>query len=202
VAQHVSEEAHVLRASAPDDHAQSLLGFGRAAGSDSFLLLVAEVSATLIGLFLVGLFFFVETGFRRLAAGEALEPYFRASTRIVLLLYALPLFLSLTLVALDLGWSQALFVALSLLLVAANVETIRCMLPVARAIRSPALLANEAAGTVLVALIVVVPWALGGLDPTREDLTWAILLSFAAGFLSIGALMVSVFDIPRDEPAD
>jgi hypothetical protein len=38
--------------------------------SDDFLLNVAEVSATLIGLFLVGVFFYVETGFRRL--GEAL----------------------------------------------------------------------------------------------------------------------------------
>jgi hypothetical protein len=34
--------------------------------SDAFLLNMAEVSATLIGLFLVGVFFYVETGFRRL----------------------------------------------------------------------------------------------------------------------------------------
>jgi hypothetical protein len=54
--------------------------------SDDFLL-NAEVSATLIGLFLVGVFFYVETGFRRLgAAREAFEPYFRAGTRIVLVL--------------------------------------------------------------------------------------------------------------------
>jgi hypothetical protein len=36
--------------------------------SDAFLLNVAEVSATLIGLFLIGVFFYVETGFRRLDA--------------------------------------------------------------------------------------------------------------------------------------
>jgi hypothetical protein len=32
---------------------------------DAFLLNMAEVTATLIGLFLVGVFFYVETGFRR-----------------------------------------------------------------------------------------------------------------------------------------
>jgi hypothetical protein len=37
---------------------------------------VAEISATLMGLFLVGVFFYVETGFRRLAPGtrEIFEP--------------------------------------------------------------------------------------------------------------------------------
>jgi hypothetical protein len=34
--------------------------------SDEFLLNMAEVSATLIGLFFVGVFFYVEIGFRRL----------------------------------------------------------------------------------------------------------------------------------------
>jgi hypothetical protein len=60
--------------------------------SDAFLLNVAEVSATLIGLFLVGVFFYVETGFRRLGHHrDVVEPYFRSATRIVLILYALPL---------------------------------------------------------------------------------------------------------------
>jgi polar amino acid transport system substrate-binding protein len=46
-------------------------------------------------------------------------------------------------------------------------------------------------------VMLVTPWALGGLHPTREDLAWAILLSFAAGFLSIGAVVISAFDIAR-----
>ena len=94
--------------------------------SDSFLLLMAEVSATLIGLFLVGVFFYVETGFRRLGAEARVVfvPYFRASTRIVLILYALPLFLSLTLVVLEPVWNRLLFLLLSILLVAANVQTV------------------------------------------------------------------------------
>jgi hypothetical protein len=169
--------------------------------SDAFLLNVAEVSATLIGLFLVGMFFFVETGFRRLGRErELLEPYFVASTRIVLILYALPLALSLTLVTLTLGWSRALFALFCLVLVAANVDTLVRMRRVAQVNRSLVLLTNEAIGTFLVVLIVVVPWALGGFHPTREDLTWAILLSLAAGFLSIGAAILAVFEVGSEEP--
>jgi hypothetical protein len=168
--------------------------------SDAFLLNVAEVSATLIGLFLVGVFFYVETGFRRLGSvREVLEPYFRSSTRIVLLLYALPLGLSLTLVALEPVWSRVLFVAFSVLLVASNVDTFVRVMRIARVTGSRMFLLNEVLGSVAVALLVVVPWALGGLDPTREDLTWALLLSFASGFLSVGALMLSVFDVARFE---
>ena len=93
--------------------------------SDAFLLNVAEVSATLIGLFLVGVFFYVETGFRRLEhAREIFEPYFRLSTRIVLALYTLPLGLSLTLVVLEPLWNRLLFLLLSVLLVVANVDTL------------------------------------------------------------------------------
>lgn len=170
--------------------------------SDAFLLNVAEVSATLIGLFLVGVFFYVETGFRRLEQrGEVLEPYFKSSTRIVLLLYAIPLFLSLTLVALDPVWNRLLFLLLSVMLVAANVDTVLRMLEQARTTRSTVLLVNEALGTLLVAILVLIPWILGGFHPSREDLTWAILLAFAAGFLSIGALMLSVFDAGRPEAA-
>jgi hypothetical protein len=44
-------------------------------------------------------------------------------------------------------------------------------------------------------VIVAAPWILGGIDPSREDLTWAILVSFATAFLSLATLMLSVFDI-------
>jgi hypothetical protein len=49
----------------------------------------------------------------------------------------------------------------------------------------------------MVVVLIVTPWARGGLHPTREDLTWAILLAFAAGFLSISATVMSAFDIAR-----
>jgi hypothetical protein len=168
--------------------------------SDAFLLNMAEVSATLIGLFLVGVFFYVETGFRRLdRSREVVEPYMRAGTRIVLVLFAIPVGLSITLVVLEPIWNRLLLVVLSLLLIAANIDTATRMRSVARVLRSTALLVNEVAGTVGVVLLVVIPWALGGLHPTREDLTWAILLAFASGFISICALVLSVFDIARFE---
>ena len=165
--------------------------------SDAFLLNMAEVSAALIGLFLVGVFFFADTGFRRLdeQARRIVEPYFRASTRIVIVLYALPLGLSLSLVALQPVWSQVLFALLSLMLLAANLVTAARIRAVSRVTGSTALLVNEVAGTVAVLVIVALPWVLGGLHPTREDLAWAILLAFAAGFASIAALMLFVLDL-------
>ena len=170
--------------------------------SDDFLLNVAEVSATLIGLFLVGVFFYVETGFRRLGeAREVFEPYFRSGTRIVLLLYALPLILSLTLVALGPNWNRVLFLLLSLMLVAANIDSVVRVRGIAKRTRSNVLLVNELLGTVAVATLVVVPWILGGFHPSREDLTWAILISFGAGFLSVSALVLSVLDTAKFEAA-
>jgi hypothetical protein len=169
--------------------------------SDGFLLNMAEVSATLISLFLVGVFFYAEGG--RLDREErAVQPYFRAGTRIVLVLFAIPLGLSMTLVTLELVWSRILFVILSLLLIAANVDTATRIRRVSKATLSRALLANEIAGTVGVAVLVVLPWILGGLRPSREDLTWAILLAFAAGFISVCALVLSVFDTARVEAGD
>ena len=168
--------------------------------SDDFLLNMAEVSAALIGLFMVGIFFFADTGFRRLDQARAIvEPYFRASTRIVLVVYALPLGLSLSLVVLQPVWSRVLFALLSLLLLAANLDTAARIRAVARVTGSTALLVNELVGTAAVLVIVALPWVLGGLHPTREDLTWAILLAFATGFASISALVLFVLDLARFE---
>jgi hypothetical protein len=170
--------------------------------SDDFLLNMAEVSAALIGLFMVGVFFFADTGFRRLDRARGIvEPYFRASTRIVLVLYALPLGLSLSLVALEPVWSRVLFALLSLLL-AANLDTAARVRAVARVTGSTALLVNELVGTAAVLVIIALPWVLGGLHPTREDLAWAILLAFAAGFASISALVLFALDVAGFEAAD
>jgi hypothetical protein len=56
---------------------------------------------------------------------------------------------------------------------------------------------TEQPASVLALALIVIPWVLGGLYPTREDLTWSILLSFGAGFLSIIATVMSAFDIAR-----
>jgi hypothetical protein len=170
--------------------------------SDAFLLNMAEVSATLIGLLLVGVFFYVETGFRRLdQSRQVVEPYFRSGTRIVLVLYAIPLGVSLTLVALEPIWSRILFALLSLLLLAANIDTAVRIRAVSKVTGSTALLLNEVLGTVGVLALVAIPWILGGLHPTREDLAWGILLAFATGFISIIALVLSVFDMAEASQA-
>jgi hypothetical protein len=164
--------------------------------SDDFLLNMAEVSATLIGLFLVGVFFYVETDpSRSERARTTFDPYLRAGTAITLIVFAIPLLLSLTLVALEPAWSRGLFVLLSILLLAANVQTAVRVRGVASAIGSTTMLVMEVVTTVLTLVLVVLPWALGGLHPTREDLAWAILLSFVAGFISMAATVLSAFDV-------
>jgi len=171
--------------------------------SNAFLLNMAEVSATLIGLFLVGVFFYVESGFHRWdRARERFEPYLRSGTRITLIVFAISLGLSLALVTLTLPWARTLFAVMSLVLVAANVDSAVRVRGVKTATGSTALLVNEVVTSMMVVVLIVTPWALGGLHPTREDLTWAILLSFAAGFLSISATVMSAFDIARLEASE
>jgi hypothetical protein len=103
-------------------------------------------------------------------------------------------------------WSRWLFAVLSIGLVTSNIDTALWIRGVARATRSLALILNEFVGTLGVVLIVVVPWALGGLHPTREDLTWSIIVAFATAFLSICVLVLTAFDLQRFEanagPAD
>ena len=167
--------------------------------TDGFLLNMAEVSATLIGLFFVGVFFYVESGLRRLERVRTVfEPYLRAGrTRITLIVFAVPLGLSLSLVVLDLLWSRILFAALCVTLIAANVDTLVRIGAAVSVTGSRGFLVNEIATTALTAVLIVLPWALGGLHPTREDLTWPILLAFLAGFLSICATVMSIFEMSR-----
>ena len=116
-------------------------------------------------------FFFADTGVRRLDRARGIvEPYLRASTRIVLVLYALPLGLSLSLVALEPVWSRVLFALLSLLLLAANLDTAAHVRAVARVTGSTALLVNELVGTATVLVITALPWLLGGsIRPDRTS---------------------------------
>jgi hypothetical protein len=170
--------------------------------SDVFLLSVAEIAATLIGLLLVGAFFYVETGLRRLGrAREAATSYLRAGTRIVLVLYGMTLALSLSLVALESIWTRVFFAVLSLLLLAANVATSLRIRALAKLTRSRAVLVNDVVSSAGILALVAIPWVLGGLHPTREDLTWAILLSLATGFLCTGTLVLSVFGLSKMEAA-
>ena len=159
--------------------------------SDDFLLNMAEVTSTLIGLFLVGVFFYADSLQRGDRVQTISRSYLRSGTRITLIVLAIPLGVSLSLVALEPAWSRALFAALSIVLLAANVDSILHL----RGVRSVALVVNELVATAMTVALVTIPWILGGLEPTREDLTWSILLAFAAGLLSITAIVMSVFDV-------
>ncbi|MGH3681042.1 MAG: hypothetical protein ACRDT2_12470, partial [Natronosporangium sp.] len=172
--------------------------------SDEFLLHVAEYSATMIGLFLVGVFFYAQTGLHRLspAGRQIFEPYLRAGVRIVLVVFAIPLILALTLVVLEPVWSRVVFAVLCVLLILTNIDSAIRVRGVSTATGSRSLLVHEIIGTISVPVIVITPWALGGLSPTREDLTWAILISFVVGLLSLGTTVLSIFDIGRRQTAN
>jgi hypothetical protein len=165
--------------------------------SDEFLLNMAEVSSTLIGLFLVGVFFYVESGLGRDPSQEGFRRYLRSGTRITLIVLSIPLGMSLSLVVLERAWASLLFALLSVTLIAANIDSALRVRGVHRATGSMALLINEIVATALTVTLIFLPWVLGGITPTRRDFTWSILLAFAAGFLSIGAIVMSAFDVSK-----
>lgn len=161
---------------------------------------VSEVAGGLIGLFLVAMVFYVESGFRRLSVpGRPIEEYFRASTRIVLVLFAIPLLMPLTLVALPVGWSRFVFAALVVALAVTNVTTFRRVRSAARVTGSRTLVFNEWVGTLGVVLVVTLPVISGGLTPGRSDFVPAVLLALGVGFLSTCVLVLSLFDVARLE---
>ena len=172
--------------------------------SDKFLLTVASISAGLIGLFLVGMIFYIQTGFERHERSrKVVEPYFRASTLIVFIAYAIPLGVSLTLVALPIFWSRLLFLALVLGLIPAAVSTAFRVRPVMRSTTGLGLLLMiEVVGTGAVVLMVILPLVTGGLNPDREDFVPAILISLGVAFLSTCVLVLTLFDIARFERSE
>ena len=163
--------------------------------SDDFLLQVAEVSASLVGLFFVGIFLYVQTALGRGRDRVVEAPYIRSSAQTVIILSGISIGLSLTLVALEPIWNRMLFVALSLLLIVATVDRLRHVQQLSRTMAGPLLVGSEVIATAGAVLVVTVPWVLGGVDPSREDLTWAILLALASGIFGIWAMVMIAFDI-------
>ena len=78
-------------------------------------------------------------------------------------------------------------------------ETAKQINDVQRVTGSTTLFWNEVIGTVGILALIKLPWVLGGLNPTREDLTSAILISFATAFLSVFAVVMSVLDVSRTQ---
>lgn len=171
--------------------------------SDEFLITLAELSAGLTGLFLVGMIFYIQSGYEsNERSRRVVEPYFRAATAITLVAYAIPLAVSLTLVALPIVWSRLLFIVLVVVLVVENITTVSTVRGVLRVAPLPLLVLVEVVGSAAVAAMVIVPFVTGGLLPGREDLVPSLLISLGIAFLSTVVLVLTLFDIARFERSE
>jgi hypothetical protein len=167
--------------------------------TDEVLLGLAGIAATLVGTFIVAVFFYLDSALHRSrgAAGSTPDQYMRAGTRWVLIAYSLPLFVPLALIGAEPVWAYVAFLVFAGALVVATVDTTRRILKKGATGRSPALAANEAITTSAVATLVVLPWILGGWIPSPRDLVPSLLLALAIGFTSTATVIMSVFDAER-----
>ena len=162
------------------------------AGVDEFLLGLAGISATLIGTFIVGVFFYIDSDLhRRRSASEAEDLYFRSGMRWIFTAYSLPLLAPLALVALEPVWGALVFIALAAMLVMASIDTGRRIVKVGA---SKAIAVNEWLTSAAVAVALVLPWVLGGWVPPASAFIPSLLLVLASGFASTAALVVAEFD--------
>ena len=100
----------------------------------------------------------------------------------VFVVYALALFASLALAALDTIWGAAAFIALSAILAVSTVDTGRRMLMKGGSGDSSALLVNQWTSTAAVVVLIVLPWIIGGWAPPTSAFVPSILIALAAGF--------------------
>lgn len=164
--------------------------------SDSFLLTTASIAATLLGLLLLGAFYYVETGLRRATAvAPRGGPFVKATTRFTMLLYTLVLGISLGLVVLEPLWFAVLYALIGLALVRAMGEwtlryrDLRRVLPIPR--DSPWIMWPA------VIITLALPWVLGGWDPGREAMTWTLFLAGGLALASTAGLVLTSFDLAR-----
>lgn len=179
-------------------------------GEGEFLLGLAGVSATMLGTFIVGVFFYIESGLhRRLSGSVAAELYLRSGMRWVFAAYSLPLLVALVLAALDPIWGALTFIVLGILLVSTSIDTGRRILMKGGSGLSKAPLINEWLTNAAVLVAVVLPWVVGGWVPPPSAFIPSLLLVLAAGFASTVALVMAEFDAtmgmtesPDQKPVD
>jgi hypothetical protein len=160
-----------------------------------FLLGLAGVSATLVGTFLVGVFFYIDSDLhRRLAASEAADRYLRSGFRWVFIAYSLPVMVPLALASMDPLWGTLVFIVLGAILVLASIDTGRRILMEGGSGMSRARVINEWLTSAAVVVIVVLPWVLGGWVPPPSAFVPSLLLALATGFTSTASLVMSQFD--------
>lgn len=168
--------------------------------SDSFLLTIASIAATLLGLLLLGAFFYVETGLRRATAlAPRGGPFLKATTRVTMLLYTMVLGIALGLVVLEPLWLAVLYVLIGLTLLRALGEwtlryrDLRKMLPIPR--ESPWIMWPA------VVVTLALPWVLGGWEPGREAMTWTLFLAGGLALTGTAGLVLTSFDLAHWDQA-
>lgn len=162
---------------------------------NDFLLGLAGVSGTMLGTFIVGVFFYIDSEMhRRLAASEAADRYLRSSVRWVFTAYSIPLLVPLVLASLDPLWGALSFIVLGVLLVAMTVETGRRILARGGSGSSRALFVNEWLSSAGIVIAMVLPWTLGGWVPDPTEFVPSLLILLACGFASTAALVMTQFD--------
>ena len=113
------------------------------------------------------------------------------------MLYGMTLLLCLALVVLDPSWVAILYLGLSLVLLWSVARTSIAIRGLHRVLD---IRVTSQIGTWLAtAAVIALPWALGGVQPSRSHLTWAILLIGVLAFTSSASLALSTFDISRLE---
>lgn len=168
--------------------------------SDDFLLALAQIAATLLGLLLVGGLFFLETGFRDAATLSARGgPFLRATTKFTMLLFAFVLTLSLGLVALSRGWVLVAYAVLGAALVRALAGWTRCYRELRRSVPIPRD-SPWLAWPVTLGMLSL-PWILGGGRPGREGMTSMLLLAGVLALASTANLLLTTFDLSEWERA-
>jgi hypothetical protein len=171
--------------------------------TNELLLNLAVISATLLGLLVVGVLFYVETGLRRLEhAADVFAPYVRGAARLTMGIYVVALATSLAIVALEDPWARVVFLVAGIAVIGALVDFTRRARVLGELMGSAAWSRlHEVVVWACVVGALALPWILGGVRPSAEDLTWGILLALALGLLSTLNMLLSVFDISRFERA-
>lgn len=164
--------------------------------SDPFLLQLAAITASLLGFFVVGVFFYVQRGLFPSAATAA-QRYLQATTRTVIVLYGMALSVSLGLVVFEPQWAALLYLCVSIVLLWSVIGT---SVAIGRLHRALEIRVMPQIPMWLSAIaIVIAPWVIGGTNPSREHLTAAILMLGVFAFASSASLVLSTFDISRLE---
>ena len=164
--------------------------------SDAFLLEVAGIAASLLGFFVVGVFFFVQRGMFPRAAEDA-QRYMQAATGSIIVVYGMTMVLSLALVVLPSSWVSLMYLGFSLVLLWSVAQTNLAIRRLHRALdirlMSPLVMWSAAVA------IAGIPWVLGGSTPSRAHLAVAVGVTGLFAFTSSASLVLSAFDISRLE---